>query len=91
MLHQPSSLSSVGSFAMLLNLRRGEIILFEVAPLNQIRNHSSRGALELKCTNKTQSNHSLTKGRSRGRGEICSLYYEARRKIHLKFYKPSIF
>ena len=39
-----------------------EIILFEVAPLNQIRDHSSGGALELKCTNKTQSNHSLTKG-----------------------------
>ena len=85
MLHQPSSLSSVGSFAMLLNLRRGEIILFEVAPLNQIRNHSSRGALELKCTNKTQSNHSLTKGRSRGKGKYVHCTTKQEEEIYLKF------
>ena len=48
--------------------RRNEIILFEVVPLDQIRDRSSRGS-ELKCTNETQSNHSLTKKR-RGKGKI---------------------
>ena len=67
---RPVRLTSAGSFGMLLNLRRGEIILFEVAPLNQIRDHSSGGALELKCTNKTQSNHSLTKGEIWGGGNV---------------------